>query len=259
MARFRKQHVGLGILLILLIAMIAGAYMVMGTTVYSADDVKTIAVYDATGTQVAISSWDADDGVLTIEPASDVAKIVITYDFKFKDIESQANYLYIDLSGVEGASGVDVDTVKVVLSDGTYDLTVGVINLGEDEELKTFTIDPEDYDNFDDYAYVKVIIMFYDENGTLVNYMEGGAESEIATDFKVMLNTTSVNAFFASVVIAIVVAIRKVAHAIVSVITSAAAAIITNSALITLAIPLVIAFFAFTDTGKRTRRKLFGI
>ena len=255
-----RRHAVLGVSIVLIIAIIAGAIMATGSIVYSAENMKTLALYNSVGTAVNITSYKTDGGVLTFTPAdSDVAKIVITYDFQFREAKSSVNTIVVDLSGLEKSSTTTAVVAKVYLSDGTYDLALGTIDLSKDNKVLTYYVSPDDWKNFNDFSNVMIKIIFYDENGTVANYVAQGAESTLKTDFKVMINTTTVNSFIASAIVAIVVAIRKVAHAVTSIIGSAAAALIANSAVLTLAIPLVVAFLAFTETGKKSRKKLFGI
>ncbi|NPA99685.1 MAG: hypothetical protein GXO43_09935 [Crenarchaeota archaeon] len=251
-----RKHAAIGVFVVLIIAVLAGAIMATGSTVYSADNMKTLALYNAVGTVVNITSYKTDGGVLQFTPAdSDVAKIVITYDFQFREAKSSVNTIVVDLSGLEKSSTTTAVVAKVYLSDGTYDLALGTIDLDKSKVL-TYYVSPDDWKNFNDFSNVMIKIIFYDENGTVVNYVAQGAESSLKTDFKVMLNTSTVNSFIASAIVAVIVAIRKFAHAVLSIMGSAAAALIANSAILTLIIPLAIAAIAYYESEKKGR-KLF--
>ena len=256
LGRKRKAAVW-GSVLVFVILLMGGAYMVMGTTVYSAADYKQLDLSDVAGAAVAVSGLRATDNTLYFTPAGDAAVLILTLDAQFRDLSSQVNHIYVDLSGISAvpATSTNATVAKVYLTDGSYELALGTIDLGG-SKAREFWVKGDDYRNFNDFAYVKIKIVFYDDQGTIQPYIAGSSESSIVVDAKVKLDTSTVNAFIASGIMAMVVATRKVLHAVGGAISAVGAAIVTNSALLTLVLPLTIFFFGFTQTGKSVRRKL---
>ena len=244
----------LGIFVLIVLALGLGIYLVLGNPVYTVEDIDTSNVvgYTAAGLNANLSNVHTDNGYLEFTPGAACAKLVIPMKDQVKDMKGSVNALEVDLSKVEYSSVWEL--AKVKLSDGTTEIALGSIS-ESGSKIETFSIDSDDWDNLDDFAKPKVIILFYDENGNLLDALST-EEQRVGIAFLVKLDTSTITGFASSVLIALVAAIRKVVSAITSTVTAFLIAITTNSAVLTVvsAVAVLMLFFMASKEAKRIKR-----
>jgi len=253
LTRQQKIYGVAAVIVILGILAMAGAYLIAGTPIYTAEDYSTAAAwtYNATGDSlVATTLADVHEkgGVLYFTPADPVCKLTITYKKLVDDFKDKVNQLNLDLSDVETSKSPD--KIKVAISDGTNTRTIGTV---ESMAASQISIDESDWDALTvESQNLQLIITFYNDTGGYTNVTKADVESGLATDWVIAGGMTSFYALLSNGVIALVVAFRKAMAAITSTISSFLMALVTNQVVLIFGVGLavLVIVFVWREKGK---------
>ena len=242
-----KAVTAVGLFVIALIGLFGITYMLMGTTVYTGSDVRTVYAYTSGAVSVQVSDVETSVDEVKFTLNGTAAYVKIEMEQQWKDAKGMFTAVYIDLTGIKQASSWEL--AKVYLSDGTTDLYIGSISY--DAEKATLDVESDDVDTMDDFKPVYVLIKFYDSQGNLVDAL-AAATHTIGIKFTVPIKTDTITAFASSLVLAFIVCIRRFVAAVSASITSFLFAITTNSAILTIlgALVIVIAFWYLSENKK---------
>ncbi len=251
--RVNKRLAALGAILVLAIAMFAGAYLALGMPVFDAERVDTTAFkcLTSTGVDANVTNVATDGRTLEFTPGAACSTVEIPLKDKWSDVKGSFNTLHVDLSEINDVAVWEL--AKVYATDGTVDVYLGAIK--EESKAAALDVDPDDLKSLDDLATAKFVIKFYDESGSLVDAL-GATVQEIEFYSTVTAETSTIWGFFISIGMALVLAIRKILSAITTALTSAFLAVTTNSALLTIIGALAVVFLAVAISERKGKLSL---
>lgn len=240
-----------GAVFIIVLLVFGVSYLALGTPTATAEDINTVVLYDTTGNAVNVTDITKTDNAVEFTASAPAHKIVIKLSDYWKDLKGQFSHIHIDLQNAELSDSVD--GAKIYLSDGYTEIYIGLLKLSDTKTFDSY-VDFNDIKNFEDYAYAQIIIKLYDQNGTAINGLESGTQ-KIGFRTYVKAETSSIVAFVTTVIIALAVAFRKMAHAVASTLVAFLSAITTNNAVVILLsfVVVLVALWYLIDVKKVKR------
>jgi len=239
----------MGVISVLFLAALIGAIMVYGTTNLNADNVATVTLYNAGGTAVSVSGLSTKGDEVKFTPAGDAAVITLTLDHNIQSLMS-ANTIYVDISGLQPVTGNTAKYWRVVISDGTNEVVLDTVSI--DVHTDKIVYSKDDLKGLDSFKTAIIKIKFYNENGSLTNYVAGNMENTVKFSNKVTIRTDSIGGFFTSVAMMLYVAVRRAKEAITGTLGSAIGAVLTSNAIV----PILVGLAVLIVVQPNMRRKI---
>ena len=242
----------IGAIVVLLILVMMGMFLVVGTPVISAKDVETVTALTAAASNANATDIGEEDGWLTFSLGADAAILKIEYEQEWADVKGSFTHVVIDLSKLEFSAIWKI--CKVYVSDGSTEVYLGSINYDDYEKEYKFEVEADDIKSLDDLKPAYVVLKFYDENGNLVDCVESGVEQELKCDLVITSEEGTIWSYFIAAFMAFIAALRKVVQGLTAGLTAFFIAVTTNTALLVIFGFLGIMFvWWFVSSGKVRR------
>ena len=253
-----------GLAILFIIGLTVGALQVVGrgTPTYSAEDFTTVNVYwynSTSGSWVVKTSTakEVEEYIKVSSNASDFAKITITYDFTFDDLEEDSLYR-LDFWFADSTTDFNstAEYVEVRIHDGSNYVKVGKIYINDLFTKHELPLDEDDVKQLTSSEHVRLDIIIFDDNDNILNGFLKLETYKIYTYFAQPVSHDVLYSFTGVSIASIITAFRKAFAGICGTLSALIAGILSPTGIAVLLTGIVALIIVLVITDKKLRNKL---